>query len=210
MQAFTETRLPARLAFGSTGGVERRTTIVTLASGFERRATPWANGRRRYLVGQAIRTLAEAAELLGFFEARRGRLQGFRFNDIADGASAPPGRPVSPLDQTLGVGDGAASAFQLAKRYGDDADAYTRPIAKPVSGTVRVAVAGVELDPAGFGVDATTGLVTLAAAPAPGQAVTAGFQFDVPVRFDTDRLDLTLESFDAGRVVAAPLVEVRV
>ncbi|MBE7218576.1 MAG: DUF2460 domain-containing protein [Caulobacteraceae bacterium] len=210
MQPFTEARLPARLAFGSTGGVERRTTVVALASGFERRATPWADGRRRYLVGQAIRSLAEAAELLAFFEARRGRLQGFRFQDFADCASAAPGAPISPLDQPLGVGDGAATLFVLAKTYGDGEDAYVRAIRKPQAGTVRVAVAGVELAAAAFAVDATTGVVNLAAAPAAGRAVTAGFGFDVPVRFDVDRLDVTLEGFDAGRVVAAPLVEVRV
>ncbi len=210
MHPFTETRLPARLAFGSTGGVERRTTVVALASGFERRASPWADGRRRYLVGQSIRSLAEAAELLAFFEARRGRLQGFRFTDFTDAASAPPGVAVSPFDQPLGVGDAAASVFQLVKTYGEGDDAYVRPIRKPETGSVRVAVAGVELDAGGFEVDLATGAVTLAVAPAAGRAVTAGFRFDVPVRFDTDRLDVTLEGFDAGRVVAAPLIEVRV
>ena len=210
MQPFTETCLPARLAFGSTGGVERRTTVVALASGFERRATPWADGRRGYLVGQAIRSLAEAAELLAFFEARRGRLQGFRFTDFADCASGPPGAAATPLDQPLGVGDGANVVFQLAKTYGEGADAYVRPIRKPQVGSVRVAVAGVELAAEAFALDATTGLVVLAQPPAAGAAVTAGFRFDVPVRFDTDRLDVTLEGFDAGRVVAAPLVEVRV
>ena len=210
MQSFVETRLPARLAFGSTGGVERRTTITTLASGYERRSTPWANGRRRYLVGQAIRSLAEAAELLAFFEARRGRLVGFRLQDFADGASAPPGAAVAPMDQPLGVGDGATTAFQLAKTYGQGADAYVRDIRKPVAASVRLAVAGAELAAGTFAVDATTGIATLTGAPAAGAAVTAGFQFDVPVRFDTDRLDVTLEGFAAGRVVAAPLIEVRV
>ena len=210
MQSFVETRLPARLAFGSTGGVERRTTVVSLASGFERRASPWADGRRRYLVGQAIRSLADAAALLAFFEARRGRLVGFRFHDFADPASAPPGAAVTPLDQPLGVGDGAGVSFQLSKTYGDGADAYVRPIRKPVAGTVGVAVAGQALAADAFAVEAATGVVTLARPPAPGQAVTAGFAFDVPVRFDTDRLDVTLEGFDAGRVLAAALVEVRV
>ena len=210
MRNFVELRLPARLAFGSTGGVERRTEVVALASGYERRATPWADGRRRYLVGQSIRTLADAAELLAFFEARRGRLVGFRFADFADAASAPPGAVTTPLDQPLGAGDGARRSFQLAKSYGDGADAYLRPITKPVAASVRVGVAGVELGPGAFSVDVTTGLVTLAAAPGAGAAVTAGFRFDTPVRFDTDRLDVTLEGFDAGRVVAVPLVEVRV
>lgn len=207
---FAEVSFPARLAFGSTGGVERRTEVVTLASGFERRATPWAQGRRRWLVGGGVRKLADATELLAFFEARRGRLQGFRYRDFADFSSAAPGADPAATDQPVGVGDGATTVFALAKLYGDGADAALRPIAKPVAGTVRVAVSGVELPGTGFAVDTTTGRVTLAVAPTPGASVTAGFEFDTPVRFDAERIDVTLEGFDAGRVSATGLVEVRV
>jgi len=202
--AFHEVRLPARLAFGSTGGVERRTEITTLASGFERRSTPWSLGRRRYLIGANLRSLDDMAELVAFFEARRGRLYGFRFKDFADFKSCAPGGTVSAGDQVLGVGDGVRTAFGLMKRYGD----VERPISKPVAGSVRVAVGGVEA--VGFAVDATTGAVTLANAPGAGVVVTAGFQFDTPVRFDSDRIETTLESFEAGRMAAVPLIEVRV
>lgn len=201
---FHEARLPARLAFGSTGGVERRTEIATLASGFERRSTPWALGRRRYLIGANLRSLDDMAELVAFFEARRGRLYGFRFKDFADFKSCAPSGTVSAGDQVLGLGDGARTVFPLIKTYGD----VERPIRKPVEGAVRVAVGGVETQ--GLSVDWTTGAVTLAAAPAPGVTVTAGFQFDTPVRFDTDRIETTLESFEAGRMAAVPLIEVRV
>ena len=91
--AFHEVRLPARLAFGSTGGVERRTEITTLASGFERRSTPWADGRRRYLIGAGLRSLDDMAALTAFFEARRGRLHGFRFRAFADFRAGRRGRP---------------------------------------------------------------------------------------------------------------------
>lgn len=202
--SFHEVRLPARLAFGSTGGVERRTEIVTLASGFERRSSPWAQGRRRYLIGAGVRSLDDAAALTAFFEARRGRLYGFRFRDFADCKSCPPSGVVSPLDQPLGVGDGARCAFPLAKVAGD----LARPITKPVADSARVAADGVET--AAFTLDDTTGVVTFEVAPAPGVVLTAGFTFDVPVRFDTDRIDVTLESFEAGRIVAVPLIEVRV
>ena len=101
--AFHETRLPARLAFGSTGGVERRTEIATLASGHERRSTPWAQGRRRYLIGANLRSLDDMAELTAFFEARRGRLYGFRFRDFADFKSCPPEGAVSPVDRMIGT-----------------------------------------------------------------------------------------------------------
>ena len=208
--SFHEVRLPARLAFGSTGGVERRTEIVTLGSGFERRSTPWAQGRRRYLIGANLRSLDDMAALTGFFEARRGRLYGFRFRDFADCKSCAPGAAVEPLDQALGEGDGARTMFQLTKRYGDGEDALERRIAKPVGGTVRLAIDGVELAEARFAVDAATGVVTLDAAPDAGAVVTAGFEFDTPVRFDADRIEVTLESFDAGRMAAVPLIEVRV
>jgi uncharacterized protein (TIGR02217 family) len=203
--AFHEVRLPARLAFGSTGGVERRTEIVTLGSGFERRSTPWAHGRRRYLIGANLRSLDDMAALTAFFEARQGRLYGFRFRDFADFKSCAPGATVSATDQALGGGDGVRTAFQLVKRFGDGPE---RGIAKPIGGTVRVAVEGLELT--GFAADLTTGTVTLDAPPGPGAAVTAGFEFDTPVRFDSDRIEVTLESFDAGRMAAVPLIEVRV
>lgn len=202
--AFHEVRLPARLAFGSTGGIERRTEVVTLASGFERRATPWAHGRRRYLIGAGLRSLDDVAVLVAFFEARRGRLHGFRFRDFTDFRSCAPSASISPLDQRLGEGTGAAVSFQLLKLYGD----IERPIRKPVDGSVRIAVDGVETG--AFALDPPTGVVTLAEAPPEGAVVTAGFAFDTPVRFDTDRIDVTLEGFEAGRLVAAPLIEIRV
>lgn len=194
---FHEVRLPVRLAFGSGAGIERKVQVVTLASGYEQRISPWALGRRRYLIGAGVRSLADAAELLSFFEAREGQLYGFRFRDFADCKSG--------TDQVIGVGDGQARVFQLVKHYG----AVVRPIRKPVAGTVTVAVGGVA-QTGGFSVDSTTGLVTLGAVPGAGVQVTAGFEFDTPVRFDADRLDMTLEGFEAGRVAAVPLIEIRV
>lgn len=207
--SFHEATFPARLAFGSTGGVERRTEVVTLASGWERRSTPWAHGRRRWLIGAGVRSLDDAAALVTFFEARRGRLYGFRFRDFADCRSGAPSAGPTPVDQVLGTGDGVRTAFQLIKRYGDGPDAVVREIRKPVAGTVSVGVGGLAR-PDGWSVDATTGVVAFASPPAVGAVVTAGFEFDTPARFDTDRIDVTLESFDAGRVVAVPLVEIRI
>ncbi|MBI2262293.1 MAG: DUF2460 domain-containing protein [Caulobacterales bacterium] len=208
--AFHEVRLPARLAFGSTGGVERRTEIVTLGSGFERRSTPWAQGRRRYLIGANLRSLDDMAALTAFFEARQGRLYGFRFRDFADFRSCAPSGAITPLDQSLGVGDGVLATFELSKGHGEGEASWDRRIHKPVAGSVRVAIDGDEVDPSAFEVDPAIGVVTLTAPPAAGAAVTAGFEFDVPVRFDADRIDVTLESFAAGRMAAVPLIEVRV
>lgn len=210
--AFHEIRFPTAISFGSTGGPERRTEIVELASGHEERNTPWAHARRRYDAGYGIRTRDDLHEVIAFFEARRGRLHGFRFKDHTDYKSCPPLQPVSPLDQPIGTGDGATDTFQLVKSYSSGAENYTRTIAKPVAGSVRIAVNGVEKTPdTEFSADPATGLVafTFSAIPAPGAAVTAGFEFDVPVRFDTDRLDIRLSDFLAGDIPSIPLVEVR-
>lgn len=206
--SFHEVRLPTRLAFGSTGGVERRTEVVTLGSGHEQRSTPWASGRRRYLIGANLRSLDDMATLTAFFEARLGRLYGFRFKDFADFKSCRPNEEVGAADQILGEGDGQRRDFRLVKTYGDAEGGWRRGIAKPVEGTVRMSVAGLETT--AFSVDVATGGVVLDTPPPEGAVVAAGFEFDTPVRFDADRIEMTLETFEAGRVIAVPLIEVRI
>ena len=209
MSAFHEVSLPLPFALGASGGPERRVDIVALGSGAEARNTPWAHGRRRYDIGGAARTLDELHTLIAFFEARRGKLHGFRFRDPFDFKSCAPAQTVSASDQVLGEGDGERTVFQLTKAYGEGAGAYVRPIAKPIAGTVQAALNGVACAPEDFEVDTTTGEITFTAVPLEGAAVTAGFQFETPVRFDLDRLDLTMDGFGAGRAIAVPLVEIR-
>ena len=208
--AFHEVRFPANLSFGSLGGPERRTEIVTLANGHEERNTPWAQSRRRYDAGLGLRSLDDVEALIAFFEARQGMLHGFRWKDWADWKSCPASRVVSALDQSLGHGDGRGRVFQLAKTYRSGAQAARRVIGKPVAGSVRVAVGGVELpEGVGWEVDVNTGLITLADAPAAAAEVRAGFEFDVPVRFDTDLIQVSVASFQAGDVPRVPVIEVR-
>jgi len=205
---FHEERFPAALSFASSGGVERRTEIVTLANGFEQRNTPWAGSRRRYDAGLGVRSLDDLDTVLGFFEARQGQLVGFRWKDWLDHKSSPPSGTPAPTDQALGTGDGTTVAFQLTKIYG--AGAYVRTITKPVADTVRVALAGAEqAEGADFTVDTTTGLVTLTAPPGAGVAITAGFEFDVPVRFATDLIEANLAAFEAGEIPSIPILEIR-
>ena len=203
---FHEVLFPLDVSVRGSGGPVRLTEIVALASGREHRNSRWADSRRRYDAGFGVRSLDALHAVLAFFEERRGRLHGFRYRDRVDWRSGPPSRAPTPTDQPLGLGDGARTAFPLAKTYGGGASAYRRAIAKPVAGSVRVAVAGREI--AAFACDPATGLLTLAAAPAPGAAVTAGFAFDVPVRFDTDDLTVNLEAFTAGEIPRVPLVEI--
>lgn len=207
MSAFHEVSLALPFALGASGGPERRVDIVTLGSGAEARNTPWAHGRRRYDIGGAVRTLDQMHELIAFFEARRGKLHGFRFRDPFDFKSCPPSGTPAATDQSLGEGDGERVTFPLVKSYGDGAMAYVRPIAKPVAGSVLVAIDGEGISSSAFSVE--DGIVTFDVAPAEGATVTAGFLFDTPVRFDMDRLDLASDGFGAGHAVAIPLVEVR-
>jgi uncharacterized protein (TIGR02217 family) len=207
MPAFHEVTFPLDVALGASGGPERRTDIVLLGSGREERNARWAHSRRRWDAGYGVRSLASLQAVVAFFEERRGRLHGFRFRDRLDHASAPAGAAPSPTDQPIGTGDGDRLVFALVKAYGTGESAYVRPVVKPVAGSVRVAVAGVEST--AFACDATTGLVTFDTAPPPGAAITAGFVFDVPVRFDTDRLDVNLTSFAAGDIPSIPLIEIR-
>jgi uncharacterized protein (TIGR02217 family) len=211
MPAFDEVRFPSAIAFKAAGGPERRTDVVMTASGREERNARWANSRRRYEAGYGVKTLDDIHAVVAFFEERRGRLHGFRFKDHADFKSSAPQAAVSIADQAIGIGDGETAAFQLVKRYGTGLRDHLRVITKPVSGTVRVAVDGAEKSVGTqFTVDHATGIVTFLAGhiPAEGAAVTAGFEFDVPVRFDSDRLAINLAGFAAGDIPDIALVEI--
>lgn len=205
---FHDIRFPTAISFHSTGGPERRTEIVTLGSGFEERNGVWAHSRRRYDVGYGVKTLDDIHAVIAFFEARLGRLHGFRFKDFADFKSRAPNAALSPLDQPLGSGDGTRRSFQLTKTYSSGPSAWSRAITKPVEGSVRLAVAGAETT--GFTLDAATGIVTFTAAPPQGAMLTSGFEFDVPVRFDSDSLSINLANFQAGEIPSIPLVEIRI
>jgi uncharacterized protein (TIGR02217 family) len=211
MSAFHDVLFPLDIALRTMGGPERRTDIVTLGSGREERNARWAHSRRRYDAGYGIKTFDALAAVVAFFEERRGRLYGFRWRDRLDHSSALPGASVAATDQAIGLGDGATSTFQLVNTYGAVYAPYARPIVKPVGGSVRVAVDGVEAgEGTAFTCDTTTGIVTFQPGhvPEPGAAVTAGFLFDVPVRFDTDYLEVDLASFAAGAIPKIPLVEI--
>ena len=206
--AFHEVRFPDNISRGARGGPERRTQIVELTSGAEERNASWANSRRRYDVAYGIRRADDLAAVVAFFEARNGRLHGFRFKDWADFKSCLPSQTPGATNQPIGTGNGSATLFQLTKRYSSGAQSWTRTISKPVAGTVAIALNGAP-QASGWSVSTTSGLVTFTTAPAAGVAITAGFEFDVPVRFDTDALDVTLDLERLGSITTIPLVEIR-
>ena len=209
--AFHNVRFPAGISLGASGGPERRTEIVVLGSGAEERNSRWADSKRSYNAGYGIKSVDNLHAVIGFFEERRGRLHGFRWKDWSDYKSCAPSATPSALDQEIGVADGATAVFQLAKTYGSSFAPWQRTITQPVSGTVLVAVDGVAQEPERFAVNATTGVVTFVAGhiPGVGAVVTAGFEFDVPVRFDTDQLEINLGQIEAGSIPHIPIVEIR-
>lgn len=208
---FHDVRFPVTLSFGSVGGPERRTDVVTISNGFEERNAPWAHSRRRYDAGVGMRSLDDIDLMIAFFEARFGQLYAFRWKDWSDYRSTKPSQDITPTDQVLGSGNGVQTDFSLLKVYQSGAHSYSRPIVKPVLETVRVAVDGVELSQGtDYNVDASTGIVSFSAAPASAAEITAGFEFDVPVRFDTDSIQTSVASFQAGEVPTVPIIEVRI
>lgn len=212
MTSFHEVRFPLDISMHGRGGPERLTDVVTMGSGREQRNARWAHSRRRYDAGYGVKSLAALSVVVDFFEERRGRLYGFRWRDRADYKSCAPGVNPTALDQTIGIGNGSNSAFELSKIYGGQFAPYRRQICKPVAESVRIAVAGIEksvgLD---FDLNAGQGLVTFRAGriPPAGAAITAGFLFDVPVRFDTDYLEIDHAAFEAGEIPKIPLIEIR-
>lgn len=111
----------------------------------------------------------------------------------------------------IATGDGEQTSFGLTKIYSSGPTSYARPITKPVVGTVRIGVDQIELEAdVDYMLDETTGLIVFVTPPGQDVSITAGFEFDVPVRFDTDRIQTSLASFQAGEVPNVPVVEVRV
>lgn len=209
--SFHEVQFPSDVSFGAIGGPERRTHIVSLVSGHEERNSPWAHSRRRYDAGLGLRSLDDIDRLLAFFEARHGQLHGFRWKDWADYKSCLPSHEISATDQLIGTGDGVAREFQLIKSYASAGVVYERDITKPVLGSVLVGVSGASVfEGSDFSVDVASGVVTFSEPPESGAAVTAGFEFDVPVRFDSDTIQVSIETFQAGHVPDVPVIEVRI
>lgn len=197
---FVETQFPTDIAYGSSGGPEYATDIVASQSGYEQRNASWSEARARYNVAHGVKTKAQLDALIAFFRARKGRANGFRFKDWTD---------YQATTEIIGTGTGSQTQFQLVKRYVSGAVTEVRTITKPVSGTVSVYKNAV-LQSSGVSVDTSTGIVTFAVAPAAGNVITATFQFDVPVRFDTDRLSASIEAYGVHSWLDIPLVEVRV
>lgn len=194
-----DVRFPDDIAYGSTGGPKFSTTILGLASGYEQRNINWEEVRAEFNVGHGIKSRAQMDAVIAFFYAQEGRAHGFRFKDWADFTIAT---------QQIGVGNGVQTAFQVVKTYTVGATTFRRPLRKLVAGTV----AGITVNgsPSTNSVNVNTGVITFTSAPAIGHVVAVGAaEFDVPVRFDTDHLNITHDFWETMSWPDIPLVEVR-
>jgi uncharacterized protein (TIGR02217 family) len=210
---FLEKQFPCNIAMGSMAGPERKTEIVTLGSGFEERNSRWANSRRVYNAGYGIKGLNDLHSIVEFFEETRGRLYGFRWKDFIDFKSCAPQDSTTATNQTISIADGVTVNYQLIKKYGTGSTPWYRDIKKPVTGTVKIAVDGVVKSiGTQFTVSTVTGIITFLVGhiPTNGQIITSGYEFDVPVRFDTDRLEINVSSFQSGDIPNIPVIELRI
>ena len=201
METFHEVQFPPDISYGITGGPEYSTDVVITGSGYEQRNINWSQARCKYQAAHGVKNENQMKRLLAFFRARRGKAHGFRFKDWLD---------YSGTNEVIGVGDGTTKDFQLIKTYMDDAG-YTevRKIKKPVTGTVKIYLGGAERT-AGWSVDCTTGIVALATPLAADVVITADYEFDVPVRFDTDHCPQSIKDWDIYSWDNIPIVEIRV
>lgn len=194
MQNFSETQLPSDISYGATGGPMFLTDVVATVSGHEQRNSKWSQARARYNVASGVKNETQWQALIAFFRARRGKAVGFRFKDWSDFKAV--NQPLLSL---------GGNQYQLVKQYVSGAVVSERIITKPVAGTVKLYRNSL-LQASGWNIDTATGIITTSLTG----TLTVDFDFDVPVRFDTDELALSLDSFNAGSWNNIPLIEVRV
>ena len=195
--AFHDIRLPEDVEQGATGGPSFQTTIIPTSSGAEQRNIDWQEVRHDWDISYGIQTAVDFIVCRQFFFARRGQANSFRFKDWSD---------FSLVDEVVGTGDGTNATFQLIKTYeATGPDPYVRRVTRPVAGTVVWKVDGVVKS----ATDEGLGVWLLTVVPTAGQVVTASCDFDIPVRFNTDKFALTLETEDGGTIGSLPVIEVR-
>lgn len=197
--SFHDIRFPDDISYGAQGGPGFNTTVVITKSGQESRNQNWQEARIEWDVSTAVKDKNDAHTLLAFFRARRGKAFGFRFKDWSD---------YQATGEQIGTGDNSTTTFQLVKVYDDSLIQTTRNITRPVANTTKIYFDSVE-QLTGWTVDTTTGIVTFDTAPSTNVAITADFEFDIPARFDTDKLRINIQGFDAFVGEAINIVELR-
>ncbi len=198
--SFVDVQFPVDISYGAVGGAVFSTDVIESFGGYEQRNINWSQSRGAWNVAHGVKTEVQLNELIAFFRARRGRAIGFRFKDWSD---------YKATGQIIGTGNASTTVFQLVKSYTSGGVTVDRTIKKPVNnGSLKIYLNSV-LQSSGFSVNYNTGVVTFTSAPGNGVVITADFEFDVPVRFDTDELQISLDNFNIGSWSSIPVVEVR-
>ncbi len=197
--AFDEIQFPVDISYGASGGPAFNTTVVIAKSGQESRNQNWTEARVRWDVSTGIQSRSDIRKLLDFFRNRRGRARGFRFKDWTD---------FDVSNELIATADGTATTYQLRQRYDDGLTVSSRIITKPIGDTVSITLDDVP-QTTGWSVDSTTGVVTFDTAPAFGVSIRASFEFDLPARFDSDSLSITLTGYDGWNSDSIMVVELR-
>jgi uncharacterized protein (TIGR02217 family) len=202
--SFDSVRLPEDVERGALGGPGFKTTIVELVSGREKRNQDWTRSRGRWDIGYGMQTKTDFMRVLAFFYARRGRAIGFRFKDWSD-------YEVGPTPMQFATGDGAEDEFFLNKTYTDSGSfTFVREITRPVNGTVAIYVNDVlQTETTHYTINYETGEVDFTFNPTAGHTIKWTGEFDVPVRFDVDQLEIALQHYDAGEIPSIPIVELK-
>lgn len=199
---FIDKEFPLIPGFGTKGGPGFRTSITKVSGGVEQRNQLWQFPLGRWEVIVPPGRAVDYYQLVLLHIAAEGMTHTFAFKDQLDHLSGEPRSTIGFEDCQIGTGDGVTTAFQLIKPYVFGNKTTNRKITRPLQGTVRSGVGGVEASEGGgagqWTLDYTTGLLQYNGAPPNGQAVTAGFEFRVPVRFDVDRLPTVLENTTVG------------
>lgn len=195
--SFLEIKFPDSISFNSSTILEFNTTVITSKNGKEFRNVNWNNNKMKFNIINGIKTKTELDEVIKFFRNVKGKAYGFRFKDWTD---------FSATNQQIGIGDGETKEFQLIKTYTINGNTYTRKIKKLVISTIKVFLDGVETND--FSIDLTNGLITFEVAPSDTTIITANFEFDIPVRFNTDLLEITMDSINSGKIKDLELIEI--
>ncbi len=201
---FVEIRFPTTISYGASGGGIFSTDIVTTYTGHEQRNINWEKAKASYTISLANKTQDEIEEVIAFFYARRGRAIAFRFKDWMD---------YQAKNQIIGVGNNAAKEYQLVKTYSSGGIDYKRIIKKPVRDSVEIFLNDELLEEEyDYTIDYAAGIITFddSKIPTDSEIITASFEFDVPVRFDNDELNISTTDLNVNTWSNIKLVEIRI
>lgn len=201
MPSFIETQFPTDISYGAVGGPMFSTDIITNYGGYEQRNANWSAPLREWNVAHGIKTTAQLNTLITFFHVMQGKATGFRFKDWSD---------YSATQQVIGTGDGVETDFQIIKKYTVASNTFTRTITKPLAAGLVVRVNEVvKTLTTDYTVSTTTGIITFISPPTNTHVIDCTFEFDVPARFNTDKMDISLDSYQIGSWANIPIMELR-